>query len=98
MGTNFYGYDFDVGNAQNSRPIVSHEYIGLLRTHKPAKITLERTSQEHSFSYKTAQSTHKVYFPTLYSLNERLKLMSEMGTGLSIWELGQGLDSFLDLL
>lgn len=41
---------------------------------------------------------HTVYYPTPAALETRIKLASELGVGLSIWELGQGMDSFLDLL
>lgn len=41
---------------------------------------------------------HSVFFPSLLFLQERLKLAQKLHCGVSIWELGQGLDFFLDLL
>jgi chitinase domain-containing protein 1 len=39
-----------------------------------------------------------LYFPTPASLAARVALAREWGVGLSIWELGQGMEAFFDLL
>jgi chitinase domain-containing protein 1 len=94
--------------------VLGPKYIELLEKHHPTLIWEEDT-QEHVFMYTEGrQAEHRVYFPTLQSIKQRLELASALGTGVrlaasllsatyalmirSIWELGQGLDFFYDLL
>lgn len=95
MGLNFYGNDFIL--PQGGGPIISHEYVSLLRKHKPM-ILWDDEAKEHLFEYLDGKKQHLVYYPSLKSLALRLEEANNWGAGISIWEIGQGLEYFFDLL
>lgn len=95
MGINFYGNDFVL--PRGGAPILGHEYLSLLRTHKP-KLFWDEQSMEHYFDYEERLNRHRVFYPSLKSISLRLEEAQTWGVGLSIWEIGQGLEYFFDLL
>ncbi|KAM7429736.1 Chitinase domain-containing protein 1 [Porites harrisoni] len=95
LGLNFYGQDFTSGGGG---PILGSRYVELLTKHKTEKLVWEEAVGEHSFSFSAAGSNHIVFYPTLKSIQVRLDLARELEVGISIWEIGQGLDYFYDLL
>lgn len=82
-------------------PIVGAEYVSIITQHKP-QITWDDASQEHYLEYREGELKQKknrrVYYPSLKSLAARIKEAEAWGVGISIWEIGQGLDYFFDLL
>jgi chitinase domain-containing protein 1 len=102
LGLPFYGYD-------HGQPLVGHEFVRLLMQYRP-QLQWDRSGQEHSFLYTepaqmkaTGQiqhgAEHIVYFPTLLSQSLRLNESLILGLGgVAIWEAGQGLPYFWNLL
>lgn len=97
LGLNFYGNDYLMPSG--GRPLLGHEYIELLKQHDPTLIwnNVQRT-KEHVFDYSKTGMHHEVYYPSLDSIQQRLDLAKQYGLGISIWEIGQGLDFFYELL
>ncbi|CAH4030008.1 chitinase domain-containing protein 1 [Pieris brassicae] len=95
IGLNFYGNSY---TANGGGPIVGTEYIELLKNAKNNQmLTYNNNTAENYIEIRTLQGAKKVFFPTLYSIQKRLDLARELGTGVAVWELGQGLDYFYDL-
>uniref|UniRef100_A0A8C8Z4S3 Chitinase domain-containing protein 1 n=1 Tax=Prolemur simus TaxID=1328070 RepID=A0A8C8Z4S3_PROSS len=95
LGLNFYGVDYSSSKGARE-PVVGARYIQVLKDHRP-RIVWDSQASEHFFEYKKALAgTHICVCPQ--SLQVRLELARELGVGVSIWELGQGLDYFYDLL
>ncbi|KAJ7962546.1 chitinase domain-containing protein 1 [Quillaja saponaria] len=98
LGINFYGNDFTLSRGLGGGAIIGRDYLSLLEKHKPV-LQWEKNSAEHVFFYLDDNNIkHAVFFPSLMSISMRLEEARSWGCGISIWEIGQGLDYFLDLL
>ncbi|KAE9032006.1 hypothetical protein PR003_g8808 [Phytophthora rubi] len=93
LGVPFYGYD-------NGDAITGTTYIQSLKDNDVSKIRWDPTAHEcqHVYTAQDTGSHHVVFFPCLQFLQDRLTLYKEHGVGVAIWELGQGLGFFYDLL
>lgn len=94
LGLNFYGYDF---TPEGGEAVVGHSYLNLLK-HVKGRLKYDEKDEENFFEVKTNTGKHFVFYPTLYSIQKRIDLAIELKTSISIWEIGQGLDFFYDLL
>lgn len=95
IGLNFYGYDFVPGGMT---PLRGGEYVAILKEHQP-EIKWHAEAAEHFLAYQTGIGSHFVYYPTLFSIELRLQLAVHLQVGgIAIWEIGQGLNYFFDLL
>ncbi|KRT83692.1 glycoside hydrolase, partial [Oryctes borbonicus] len=81
-GLNFYGYDY---TPSGGGAIIGNDYIKLLKLHKN-KLEKDEKSGEHFFEIKQDDGKHVIFYPTLHSINERIKLINELETGVSVWE------------
>ncbi|EDW11164.1 chitinase domain-containing protein 1 [Drosophila mojavensis] len=93
LGLNMYGNDY---TPDGGGPITYGPYLDLLR-HVKKHLTHDERDMENFFEIRTETGRHIVFYPTLYSINERIQLAQQLGVGISIWELGQGLNYFYDL-
>ncbi|CAN0548559.1 unnamed protein product, partial [Ectocarpus sp. 12 AP-2014] len=97
IGLPFYGYD-------NGRAITSGDVVSLLTGGNalPAGLEWDSEWREHILSYRERRAEgiqeHVATFPTLAFIQERIDLASELGVGLALWELGQGMPYWFDLL
>ncbi|KAH6813219.1 Glycosyl hydrolase superfamily protein [Perilla frutescens var. frutescens] len=98
IGINFYGNDFVVSGGLGGGPIIGREYLSLLELHRP-QLQWEKNSEEHFFLYIDNQDVkHVVFYPSPMSIATRLQEALSWDAGISIWEIGQGLEYFFDIL
>lgn len=91
LGLAFYGYD-------EQDAVVGPQFLELLARFRP-RLRWDKEAREHFVRYRPrGGSVRTVYFPTPASVQRRLDLAAELGTGVGIWEVGQGLESFYDLM
>lgn len=94
---NFYGYQFEVNKSPSA--IKGDGLIELLKSKQSLRMIWMDEFKEHVWSFYTDTGARvSVYYPSIKSIQYRINLASELGCGISIWEIGQGLTYFYDLL
>ncbi|KAL6748046.1 glycoside hydrolase superfamily [Haematococcus lacustris] len=96
VGLNWYGYDHNTAKG-TKKPVTMQAVLQLMAQHTP-DIEWDKEEREHHFQYQAKGVVHEVYFPTPRAMEERLELVAKAGGGVAIWELGQGVERFFDLL
>lgn len=99
LGLNWYGYKYEPqfeGPPQPQSFLNSDLLQALENDGENYQWVWDETTQEHRLEH--SQTSAQIYYPSLYSIAKRLELAKEYGTGISIWELGQGLEYFCELL
>lgn len=97
LGINLYGNDFALSKGSGAGAIMGRDYLSLLEKHRPM-VRWDEKSAEHFFIYSLDNMQHAVFYPSLKSISMRLDEARAWGAGLSLWEIGQGLDYFYELL
>ena len=94
LGIPFYG-------RSGEKAFVSSELVEILDTSKPSVIWDPHPAEhyfEHQHLPQLSSHSQRLYFPTIEFLKLRLILAESYNVGVSIWEIGQGLESFLNIL
>ncbi|BDA45511.1 Chitinase domain-containing protein 1 [Coccomyxa sp. Obi] len=96
LGINFYGRDF-ADKVREGDVVLGHDYTRILKQHQTKK-HWDEAFREHVTTYQKDGTPHRMYYPTPEMIQARVTLAREHNFGISIWELGQGLDVFTTVL
>lgn len=96
LGLNFYGFGYTANGGSHVLNRDLKEKLELDES-KKSKFKWDDQSAEHFIEIKVNKQKITIFYPSLKSIYMRIQLAEKLNTGLSIWEMGQGLDYFFDL-
>ena len=97
----------DQSQQYDMKPIVGRDYVEFLRQqHASSIIVYDTRVDEHITVKQTRPSKAQpkalpetiIFYPSLKSVHARMELATKLNMGIAIWDGGQGLDYFYDLL
>ncbi|EGD81359.1 chitinase domain containing 1 isoform 2, partial [Salpingoeca rosetta] len=96
LGLNFYGNLF---TPEGGRPILGRDFVTMLAESKDhVTMSWNEGAREHVVKPTASSQPVALYYPTERSIQERIALANELGVGICIWEIGQGLDYFYNVI
>ncbi|CAI2353674.1 unnamed protein product [Caenorhabditis sp. 36 PRJEB53466] len=100
FGLNFYGFEYNLNDFQTKeeppfKVTTRDRYLSLLKENDSV-FTFNYNTMEHEL-YSERNNTF-IRYPSLTSLEYRLRLIREKKMPVAIWDYGQGLDYFTNLL
>jgi chitinase domain-containing protein 1 len=96
LGIPFYGCDYvDMKFTKN---LIKADYLDILTKYKTT-FTWNAQANEHVMKWNDQDGKeHTTYYPSLVSTYLRGANFANKGYNMAIWELGQGLDYFMDVI
>ncbi|KAH7814819.1 putative Chitinase domain-containing protein [Monocercomonoides exilis] len=92
----FYGFEYVGGKLVGA--VTNTRYIDVLRNYK-TQFMWDEGSKEHIVKFSDEQGKdHTIMYPSIMSIRRRAEEMAKFGAGIGVWELGTGLDYFMDAL
>ncbi|CAB3410154.1 unnamed protein product [Caenorhabditis bovis] len=92
LGINWYGYEY---TEKHMKPIIGDQFISALKEKPILFYNFDEEAMEHRLYTKDKEV---IYYPSLSSLELRINLAHRSDAGIAIWDYGQGLPYFSNLL
>ncbi|KAJ1355277.1 hypothetical protein KIN20_012614 [Parelaphostrongylus tenuis] len=90
LGLNHYGYEY---SGDGMQAVNFDQYLQKLKQ-SDSKLEWDAKAKEHIL----VTPGSKIYYPSLTSIEMRLNIARKYGVGVGIWDFGQGLNYFTQLL
>lgn len=93
LGLNLYGYRYTRDGRMEA--ILGRQLLDLAKRERRAAMDWDAEAAEH---FLRTGDGDLIYYPSLASLASRVEVAKDLRVGVALWETGQGLDYFYNLL